>query len=237
MKPQTNISHFSGESASANRRRPHACISTAEHWQAKHGSQWQQREKESQRAHEGKITLLTRQVELGIYLVCVCIGLMMAASAMALEPIQLESQEPSPLRGEFSTTQIEPMVFEVSFIGSSGTTNEQVADMAMLRAAEVTLQEGAQYFEIIESTQEDIHRSIDNGYNPEPINTYSMVQNVEGVGTVVTQETISNPAAGGQVNSFIQPSAIFVIRLHQTQPADVTTYDARQIYKEVTETY
>ncbi len=52
--------------------------------------------------------------------------------------------------GGFSETQLAENVFKVSFRGNGYTGREQASDFALLRAAEVTIENGFRYFAVVD---------------------------------------------------------------------------------------
>lgn len=55
------------------------------------------------------------------------------------------------LSGGYSETQLGENIFRVSFRGNGYTRGERAADFALLRSAEVTIENGFRYFVIVES--------------------------------------------------------------------------------------
>lgn len=62
--------------------------------------------------------------------------------------------------GGFSELQLAPDMFRVAFQGNTYTSQERVADMALLRAAELALTHGASYFVVLNQLRES--RSFPN---------------------------------------------------------------------------
>lgn len=59
--------------------------------------------------------------------------------------------QPNGFTGGFSETQLGENVFRVSFRGNGHTSTERAADFSMLRAAEITLENGFKYFIVVDS--------------------------------------------------------------------------------------
>ena len=57
----------------------------------------------------------------------------------------------SGFAGGYSETQLDENVFRVSFRGNRYTGREKVADFTLLRSAELALENGYQYFAIIDA--------------------------------------------------------------------------------------
>jgi hypothetical protein len=60
------------------------------------------------------------------------------------------------LMGGFSETQLDTDLFTVSFKGNGYTSVERASDFALLRCADLTLQNGFTYFKVVDS-QSNIH--------------------------------------------------------------------------------
>ncbi|QAU24051.1 hypothetical protein EO087_08645 [Dyella sp. M7H15-1] len=61
--------------------------------------------------------------------------------------------QPLGLLGGYSDTMLSPDTFQVQFSGNSDTSAERAADLAMLRAADLSRQQGCGYFQILDSGQ------------------------------------------------------------------------------------
>lgn len=88
----------------------------------------------------------------------------------------------SGFKGGFEQTQLDDNVFKVSFRGNAYTSKEKVSDYALLRCAEVTLQNDFKYFVIKDnkdfsktSTNYDVQKN--NNYSQYNNNVYSMNEN------------------------------------------------------------
>lgn len=71
--------------------------------------------------------------------------------------------------GGYSELQLAPDMYRIAFQGNIYTSQEQVADMALLRAADLTLAQGASYFVVVNQLRES--RSFPNG--PQAVHPYS----------------------------------------------------------------
>jgi hypothetical protein len=58
--------------------------------------------------------------------------------------------KPAGFGGGFSSAQLDVNVFQVSFQGNGYTRQDRAADFALLRSAEVALENGYQYFAIVD---------------------------------------------------------------------------------------
>ncbi len=62
--------------------------------------------------------------------------------------------QPSGPDGGYSELQLAPDMFRVAFQGNTYTSRERVADLALLRAAELALTNGAPYFVVLNQLRE-----------------------------------------------------------------------------------
>jgi len=79
-------------------------------------------------------------------LVLLALAIAGCASATAYRPVGTD--------GGYSELQLAPDMFRVAFQGNVYTSQEQVADLALLRAAELSLAHGAPYFVVINQLRE-----------------------------------------------------------------------------------
>lgn len=85
------------------------------------------------------------------------------ASATGYQPVGAD--------GGYSQLQLAPDTFRIAFQGNTYTSQERVADMALLHAAELALAQGATYFVVLNQLRES--RSFPNlAYAPFPYASY-----------------------------------------------------------------
>jgi hypothetical protein len=128
-------------------------------------------------------------------------ALLLLAGACATE------YQKSGATGGFKETQLAPDVFRVSFTGNAFTSAERVQDFALLRAAEITLENHARYFAVV--AQHDQTRR----------NTYVTP------GTAYTKgntTTYTSPTVG----TYYYPGVGMVIRTFAVKPKNHFTFDA-----------
>ena len=66
--------------------------------------------------------------------------------------------------GGFSELQLSSDVYRVAFRGNGYTSPDRVIDFALLRAAELTLQQGARYFVVVNEGRDSSQQLIGGGY-------------------------------------------------------------------------
>ncbi|MGI9507804.1 MAG: CC0125/CC1285 family lipoprotein [Geminicoccaceae bacterium] len=79
----------------------------------------------------------------------------LAACSVAPTPYQAEGED-----GGFTDQQIEADRYRVKFAGNSATPRETVEDYVLYRAAELTLQTGNDYFEVVSREVEPVIGSV-----------------------------------------------------------------------------
>ena len=125
--------------------------------------------------------------------------------------------------GGYSETQLDKNVFNVTFKGNKYTDRERASDLTLLRSAELTLENGFEYF---------IVRNSDNYSNKRIYTTPISTKTVTGVDGVA-KTTVS----GGNVYSTIRPSSSNTIVCFISKPKNVFSYNAKFIYNSIAKKY
>ena len=132
--------------------------------------------------------------------------------------------------GGYSETQLDENVFKVSFRGNGYTSRERASDFALLRSAELTLQNGYAYFVIVD---EESHTRNSTYTTPTTSNTTA---NVYGSGNYA-YGTATTTTSGGQTYNISKPSNSNTIVLFEEKPESGFSYNAEFIYRELREKY
>jgi hypothetical protein len=128
------------------------------------------------------------------------------------------------LSGGFKDTQLAPDQFVVLFTGNEHTPPERVLDFALLRSAELVLQNGLTHFVILESA----NQSRSSTYvAPGTSHTTGTVQATGNFATY-SSTTTSTPA---QVYNTYEPGLGLMIRGYSYQPDQANSFDAAFIVK------
>lgn len=133
--------------------------------------------------------------------------------------------------GGFTETQLDKNVFRITFKGNGYTRSERVEDFALLRSAEITLQNGFSHFAIVDSRQ-----STDYGVITTPTQSYS-------TGTVTAYGGTAYGSArttsiGGQSFIVKKPSSSNTIVCFNGKPDNgMFVYDAQFIYDSLSAQY
>ena len=145
------------------------------------------------------------------------------------------------LMGGFSTTQIDENVFTVTFKGNAYTARDKANDYALLRSAEVALENGFTYFTIV-----DAKEYAKTGSYTSPTltttnvnaSTYGTV-NVTGNSAIYngnTSGTATTTSSGGQTYNFSKPRTANTIVCFKNKPEGFV-YNAKFLAKSLKEKY
>lgn len=132
--------------------------------------------------------------------------------------------------GGYSETQLDENVFRVSFSGNGYTRRERVSDFALLRSAELTLENGFKYFVIIDSgsfTSKSAFTTPTRSTTTGSINTFGNNSTFNA----------SSRTTGGQTFLISKPSESNTIVLFKEKPKDVFSYNAEFIFKNMKQKY
>ena len=114
--------------------------------------------------------------------------------------------------GGFTETQLGENVFQINVKGNAYTSRERASDYAMLRASELTLENGFTYFSIADS---DEHSQTST--HTTPTQTYSNY----GQGTYTT---------GGQAYNYNKPRSELVVVMFHGEPQNAgLVFDAKYV--------
>ena len=133
--------------------------------------------------------------------------------------------------GGYSETQLGENIFQVSFRGNGYTSRERASDFVLLRSAEVSLENGYQYFIIIEA-EKSSHLSTYT--TPKTSYTTGNV-NVSGNSATVNATTYSY---GGQTYFFSKPSTNNLILCFKEKPeVNGLIFNAEFVKKSIRQKY
>lgn len=138
--------------------------------------------------------------------------------------------QPSSFSGGYSDTQMAPDVFRVNFAGNGYTSSERSQDFTLLRASELTLQNGFKYFAII---NESNTTKIDS-YTTQGSSYTSGTAYVNGGYGSYSSTTTYNPP---QTYNFHKPRSSLIIQCYADKPDSVFTFDATYIQRSIKQKY
>lgn len=141
------------------------------------------------------------------------------------------SYQPEGLGGGYQEVQLDEDVFKVSFRGNGYTKRERATDFALLRAGEVTLQNGYKYFAII-----DTQNYSKTGTYTTPT-TYRTSGNVYGYGNTAYYSGTTY-ATGGQTFNISKPRSTNTIKCFKKKPnINAQVYNAEFLVKSIKAQY
>jgi hypothetical protein len=141
------------------------------------------------------------------------------------------SYKPNGLSGGYSETQLSPNVFKVSFRGNGFTKAEKAADFALLRSAEVTLQNGFTHFVIFDNSS-----SVGLSSYTTPVQSYTTL-NATTYGNTA-YGTASTTSYGGQTHITSKPETTNTIMCFKGSPdSQRLVYEARFICESIGSKY
>jgi len=136
----------------------------------------------------------------------------------------------SGFTGGFEDTQLAPDIFRVSFSGNAFTSSDRVQNFALLRAAELTLANNAQYFAVI--TSADQSRTVTH-VTPGSSHTSGTISTYGNTGYYSGTTTYSAP----QVNTHYKLGVGMMFRTFQTKPEGGVVFDANFIVTSIRAKY
>jgi len=152
-------------------------------------------------------------------------GALLAAGALLLGGCATRYQQ-SGAQGGFTDLRLDDNVFKVTFDGNSFTSANQVEDMALLRASELTLAAGFHYF-VVASSQANVEQIQQS--TPSQVTTSGTV-----VGKTVQTTSKVTPGTNYTINK-TSNSMIFVA--FTERPSVGVPYDAKRIYESLAPKY
>tara|TARA_A200000113_G_scaffold225930_2_gene248811 strand:- start:2085 stop:2654 length:570 start_codon:yes stop_codon:yes gene_type:complete len=144
--------------------------------------------------------------------------------------------------GGFSETQLSENVFQVSFRGNGYTSSERASDFAMLRSAELTLENGYKYFALA-----DNQNAVENSSYTTPVqahttgysNTYGTLNTYGNYGTYSgsTYGNATTTFTGGQTYNIRKPKSMNTIVMFHKKPKQGLVLDAEFLERTLREKY
>ena len=133
--------------------------------------------------------------------------------------------------GGFEETQLAPDVYRVTFSANDSTTMARTSDFALLRAAELALENGYPYFEVLDAKQ-----WVNTDVYSTPVTT-TTTGSVVGSGNTVAGSSVTT-TTGGQTFSSNEPHASNTVRFLKTKDdASSMAYNARFLFDSLREKY
>lgn len=132
--------------------------------------------------------------------------------------------------GGYSETQLAPDVFRIHFRGNGYTSGERAQDFAMLRAADLCVQNGFDCFALLDERDSTSTSAISTpGYSYTTGSVYSY-----GNSATYSGHTVYSP---GQTILVNRPRADLLIRCFHAKPEGVYAFDASFLQKSLKQKY
>lgn len=143
--------------------------------------------------------------------------------------------------GGFSTTQLDTHIFTVTFKGNAYTPRDKANDYALLRSAEVALENGFTYFTIVDAKQYNKTGSYTTSTRSKTNLSTSTSGSVNVIGNNAiynsnTQGVATTTTSGGQTYNFSKPRTSNTIVCFKNKP-DGFAYNATFLSKSLKEKY
>ncbi len=134
--------------------------------------------------------------------------------------------QPDGYTGGFSEVQFDENVFEIRFSGNAMVGANTARDYAMLRAAEVTLENGYEYFVVLgEEDRTAVSTHTSGGSSTTTYDSTMAGNSVQGTANT----TYKSP----QTNTYHKPTSRKTIMLFHEKPEDVISYSARFVRESI----
>lgn len=149
--------------------------------------------------------------------------------------------QPKSFTGGFSTTQLDVNVFQVSFRGNGYTRQERANDFALLRSAEVALENGYEYFAIVDGQRYAETKSFTTPSTSTTQSNANTYGTVTGYGSTAnysgtTYGTATTTTYGGQTYLISRPTASNTIVGFNEKPKGFA-YNAPMVIKSLKAKY
>jgi hypothetical protein len=130
--------------------------------------------------------------------------------------------QPSGGLGGYSDLRLDEHVVQVRFRGNGYTNEERSADFCMLRCAELTLEHGCRYFQVIEEAQSG---EVSSYTTPQTSHTTGSVyfRGNQAYGSATTQ------TYGGQTHFVSKPRSVQTIHCYCERPEGIPVVDAEVV--------
>ena len=127
--------------------------------------------------------------------------------------------QPKGATGGYSYTALAPNVYEIYFHGNGYTSEERAKDFALLEAADITLSNGFEYFQIAAGNTRTKTQAV---YLPQYSTTTASAYGSDGY----AYGTAHTTTYGGFPMVFHKPVVDITVTMHHNKPADGLSFDA-----------
>lgn len=139
--------------------------------------------------------------------------------------------------GGYTGMKIQDDIFKVSFRGNGYTDKERTADFALLRSAEITLENGYKYFVVLQSNTDvrtSAYTTPVTAQTEGSLNTYNT-----GAGFSSGTYSGTTEYSGGETHVIHKPSTSMTFQCFKDKPTSAAgmIYDAEQIKANIRKAY
>jgi hypothetical protein len=138
--------------------------------------------------------------------------------------------QPNGYTGGFSETKLAPDVVRVVFTGNGYTSKQRAQDLALLRAAELSLAAGSPYFAVLSESTDVRHNSVTTSGTSYTTGSAYVVGNQ----AYYSGQTIHSP---GQTMNFYHPESGILIKFLKEKPTNALVFDATFLVGSLKEKY
>lgn len=130
----------------------------------------------------------------------------------------------------YRDSQLDENVFRVTFYGNGYTSPDRVSDFVLLRSAELALNEGFQFFALVNPQD---YASVSSYTTPSSTNTtFSATQSGPNI-----YGTASSTTSGGQSYFISKPSRSAIAVCFDVKPEGIFSFSSRYVYDSLTSRY
>ncbi|MBW7895673.1 MAG: hypothetical protein H3C27_11210 [Opitutaceae bacterium] len=140
------------------------------------------------------------------------------------------SYQSSGFTGGYSETKLAPDVVRVVFHGNGYTRQERAQDLALLRAAELTLEAGCSYFVVISKNSDTKAQSFTTAGTSHTTGSAYVVGNK----AYYSGQTTHYP---GQTVTFYKPKTGILVQFLKEKPSEGFVFDAAFLVEELKKKY
>lgn len=149
--------------------------------------------------------------------------------------------KPQNFSGGYSSTQLDTNLFQVSFNGNAYISREKANDFALLRSAEISVENGFKYFVLINSKETNEQGAYTTPQTSTTYGTSNTYGDVQGYGNQAsfnanTYGSATTTTSGGQTYIFTKPSTTNTVLAFKNKP-DGFSYNAEFIIKSLKTKY
>lgn len=131
--------------------------------------------------------------------------------------------KPNGFTGGFSESRLDETVYRVSYQGNAYTSLEKASDFAMMRAAELTVRAGYDWFAVMDSSNQTSQTTYTTPkYYQTQGSAYVSGNNIN-INTTTREY-------GGQQYVITKPGQSIIVKMFEDKPQNIFTFDPIYVY-------